>query len=123
MVRAGCVKPLCDLLSLKDVKLIGVVLEALENILYVGEKSVKDQKITENPYTQVIEEAEGLDKLEDLQNIENEDIYNKVVKILETYFNAEETENENITPNISANQQTFTFGTSAVQIPQSGFAF
>jgi hypothetical protein len=33
LVEMGCVKPLVDLLAVSDAKIIGVALEALENIL------------------------------------------------------------------------------------------
>ena len=33
LVESGCVKPLVDLLAVSDAKIIGVALEALENIL------------------------------------------------------------------------------------------
>lgn len=32
----GCIKPLCDLLSTPDVRIVTVALEGLENILKVG---------------------------------------------------------------------------------------
>ena len=35
LVRAGCIKPLCDLLDCSDVRIITVALEGLENILKV----------------------------------------------------------------------------------------
>ena len=40
--------------------------------------------------TSVIEECGGLQKIEDLQNHENNAIYERSVKILETYFGAED---------------------------------
>lgn len=36
LVRAGCIKPLCDLLDCSDVRIITVALEGLENILKVS---------------------------------------------------------------------------------------
>ena len=38
----------------------------------------------------LVAELGGLQKLEELQNHKNEDIYNKVVKMIETYFGVEE---------------------------------
>ncbi len=69
----------------------------------------------------MIEEVEGIDRLEELQNHENEEIYKKAVKILESYFAAEE-EVENLAPNIAANQQSFSFAPS-IQAPSGGFVF
>ena len=40
LVRAGCIKPLCDLLDCSDVRIITVALEGLENILKV--RNLKD---------------------------------------------------------------------------------
>jgi len=38
-----------------------------------------------NPYAQLIEDAEGLDKIEQLQDHPNEDLYEKVGGLLEVY--------------------------------------
>jgi importin subunit alpha-1 len=35
--RQGCIKPLCDLLTCQDARIVTVALEGLENILRVGE--------------------------------------------------------------------------------------
>ena len=45
-----------------------------------------------NPYAAAIDEAEGLDKIDHLQNHVEEDIYEKAVSILETYFDVEDGE-------------------------------
>jgi len=108
---------------LKDTKLIGVVLEALENILIVGDTISKNHKSNTNPFIEMIEEVEGIDKLELLQNHENEDVYKKAVKILESYFAAEENDQiENMAPNINQNQNTFSF-TPNMNVPNGGFVF
>jgi len=45
-----------------------------------------------NQYAQFIDEADGLEKIENLQNHNNNDIYDKAMKILEEYFGLEEEE-------------------------------
>eukprot|EP01089_Gocevia_fonbrunei_P017599 TRINITY_DN5756_c0_g7_i1.p1 TRINITY_DN5756_c0_g7~~TRINITY_DN5756_c0_g7_i1.p1 ORF type:complete len:530 (-),score=151.92 TRINITY_DN5756_c0_g7_i1:122-1711(-) len=118
-VSQGCIRPLCDLLTASDARIITVALEGLENILKIGEHELK---ITgTNPYTDYIEEADGLDKIEQLQVHQNIDIYEKAVKILETYFAAQE-EDQNITPNVDPNANTFTFSApGGFTMPQGGF--
>jgi hypothetical protein len=119
LVSQGCIKPLCDLLACSDARIITVALEGLENILRVGEK---DAKATNgiNQYSEVIEEADGLEKIESLQTHQNNDIYEKSVKILESYFGAEEEDEASIAPGMDASQQTFQFN---AQMPQGGFKF
>ena len=36
IVQAGCLKPLCDLLVVKETKIVSVILEAITNILHVS---------------------------------------------------------------------------------------
>lgn len=97
LVSCGCIKPLCDLLSCSDARIIIVALEGLENILKVGEEE-KNTTNGINLYVHQIEDAGGLDKIEHLQVHQNEDIYNKSVTLLETYFELEDVEGENLVP-------------------------
>ena len=119
LVNQGCIKPLCDLLSCADGRIVTVALEGLENILKVGEKDAKGSGGI-NQYATYIEEAEGLDKIEQLQAHQNNDIYEKAVKILESYFAAEE-EDSAVAPAMDDSRQTYTFASGAV--PQGGFKF
>jgi importin subunit alpha-1 len=91
LVQQGCIRPLCDLLTVNDPKIVTIALEGLENILKVGEE---ESKVTngQNQMAIFISEAEGLNKIEDLQQHSNNDIYEKCIKILETYFGVEEEE-------------------------------
>ncbi|KAH9754229.1 Importin subunit alpha-2 [Citrus sinensis] len=86
--REGCIKPLCDLLLCPDPQIVTVCLKALENILKVGEAEKNtDTDIGDvNQYAQLVEEAKGLEKIENLQRHDNYEIHEKSAKILETYW-------------------------------------
>jgi len=73
-----------------------------------------------NPYASYIEAADGLDKLEALQNHQNNEIYEKAVKIIEDYFGGEEEEDQNIAPNMETSSNTFSFGSN---LQPSNFVF
>lgn len=57
-MELGCIKPLCDLLTLMDAKIVQVALNGLENILRLGELEAK-RGAGINPYCALIEEAYG----------------------------------------------------------------
>ncbi|OWZ20327.1 Importin alpha-2 subunit [Phytophthora megakarya] len=112
LVSLGCIKPLCDLLEVKDAKVVIVALEGLENILRTGDvKKTSDI----NDVATMIDEADGVNKIQALQYHANEDIYMKSMKIVETYFNGEEDAEDSLAPDTDANAQQFQFGTSSDQ--------
>lgn len=61
LVNLGCIKPLCDLLTVMDSKIVQVALNGLENILRLGEQEAKQENngTGVNPYCSLIEEAYG----------------------------------------------------------------
>eukprot|EP00899_Mesostigma_viride_P007416 jgi/Mesvir1/16676/Mv15078-RA.1 len=128
LVSQGCVKPLCDLLTGSDARIVTVALEGLENILKVGEAD-KEMGLTGgvNQYSVYIDEAEGLEKIENLQNHANHDIYDKAVKMLETYFGLEDEEGEGegfLAPTMDEGAQQYNFGTQEqAMVPPGGFSF
>jgi importin subunit alpha-1 len=99
-----------------------VCLEGLENILKVGEA---DKEMGMHVYAQLIDEGDGLDKIENLQSHDNNEIYEKAVKILERYWAEEEEEEQNPQENGNGNgnQQGFSFGTNQPNLPPGGFKF
>jgi len=117
LVEIGCIKPLVDLLSISDVKIISVALEALDNILSCGKKGQMEAGLAENPVVNLMELADGLSKIEALQEDPNEEIYAKAMKILEQYFPLEEGGD-----NMGEAAPAFNFG-AAAEIPQGGFNF
>jgi len=116
LVECGCIKPLVDLLRVSDAKIIGVALEALDNILKTGKQQQTQQGLAENPCASLVESADGLQAIEALQEDPNEEVYQKAMKMLETYFplddDAEIAED--------AGQTQFQFG---AEVPTGGFNF
>ncbi|MCI32234.1 importin subunit alpha-1-like, partial [Trifolium medium] len=115
LVGQGCIKPLCDLLVCPDPRIITVCLESLENILNVGEaeKSLGNSGDS-NLYAEMIEDSEGLEKIENLQNHDNTGIYEMAVKLLETFWLEED---EMILPS-GDDQSGF-----MASVPSGGFNF
>ncbi|KAI8012084.1 Importin subunit alpha-1b [Camellia lanceoleosa] len=121
LVDQGCIKPFCDLLVCPGPRIITVCLEGLENILKVGEvEKTLGNTGDVNYYAQLIEEAEGLEKIENLQSHDNNEIYEKAVKILETYWLEDEDET---LPSGDGPQRGFNFGGNDIQLPSGGFNF
>ncbi|KAK0279980.1 Importin subunit alpha-1 [Friedmanniomyces endolithicus] len=106
LVQEGAIRPLCDLLTCPDNKIIQVALDGLENILKVGdidkEAAEGNGEPPVNRYALFIEECSGMEKIHDCQNNSNEEIYMKAYTIIEKYFSDDEGDAE---ANDSAPQQ------------------
>lgn len=90
LVNQGSIKPLCDLLAIADTKIIEVTLDALENILKMGEIDKEARGLSVNENALYIEEAGGMEKIFECQANENEKIYEKAYSIIERYFSEED---------------------------------
>ena len=125
LVQHGCIKPMCDLLACADARIVTVALEGLENILKVGQCDMQEAGgAAVNVYAQYVDEAEGLEKIEALQHHQNNDIYDKAVKMMESYFGLEEEEDQNLAPEHDSTGTAYSFGgTAAPATPQGGFSF
>ncbi|CAL9242812.1 unnamed protein product [Arabidopsis halleri] len=88
LVKQGCIKPLCDLLVCSDLRIISVCLDGLENILKAGEAEKNTGDV--NYYRQLIDAAEGAEKIKNLQKHKSNEIYDKALNIRETYWDLEE---------------------------------
>ena len=87
LVSQGCIKPLCDLLTMMDNKIIQVALDGLDNILKIGEmdKQAAGPGAT-NQYALYVEEAMGMVTIHNLQQHDNLEIYKKAFNIMDKYF-------------------------------------
>ncbi|EDQ92555.1 uncharacterized protein MONBRDRAFT_30932 [Monosiga brevicollis MX1] len=115
IVGQGCIKPLVDLLDRDDSKIILVCMDAIGRILEAGK-----QPDGSNPVCEWLEEAGGVSLIEQLQDHENEEIYNKALEILETHF-AEEDEEDTGMLVPDASGTSFNFATPV--LAQGGFDF
>ena len=100
-MQHGSLKHICDLLEVGEVRILLVAMEALEAILKHSSSGTD--------YITLVDEYEGIDKLESLQDHENNEVYGKAVKILETFFGGTEEESENLTPSVNTGN-VFSFG-------------
>ncbi|CCC71063.1 hypothetical protein NCAS_0G01760 [Naumovozyma castellii] len=114
LANEGCIKPLCDLLEIADTRILEVALEALEHILKVGEIDKESQGLSMNIYVDAIEKVGGMEKIFNCQQSENDKIYEKAYKIIETYFGEDdEAIDESLAPQAANN--TFGFGSNVNQ--------
>jgi len=121
VVSQATIPAMCGILKCSDAKMIMVVLDALENILKVGLADANEGN-GENAYADIVEECGGLDTLEELQRHENEEVYEKSVKLLQDYFESEEDDGMGMAPEVDASTNQFSFGQTSTQ-PATQFAF
>ena len=93
------------------------MLDAMTNMMAAGKELGASKGV--NVFAVAMDEAEGIDALEKLQEHENEEVYSKAVHLLETYFGAEEEEDENLAPN--ATSSGFAFGLAAPPAVNAAF--
>lgn len=94
-VQSGIIQGLCHLFDENDVKIVSVALEGLNRILKCGKEHFMGAgDISE--FANVVEECNGLGKLEKLQQHLNTQIYEKSRQMIENYFQVEADENESL---------------------------
>jgi len=109
LVSQGVIQPLCELFACDDPKIIMVAMEGIENILRIGKQEAAERGV-DNKYAEWVEECGGLEHLDQLQRHENEEIYEKAVKILTTHFGGEEDEDSTLVPEVLPGKAQFSFG-------------
>eukprot|EP00756_Hemistasia_phaeocysticola_P029514 Hpha_TRINITY_DN16237_c1_g12::TRINITY_DN16237_c1_g12_i1::g.16607::m.16607 len=90
LVGQNLIEPMCELLSIPDAKIIMLALEALENILRVGDAERDEHHLPENPWVGMVQECGGADRLESLQVHPNQEIYELSLSIMEGFFETDD---------------------------------
>ena len=107
--------PLVELLTIGDAKILQLALDSLQYILRVGaEMSRSNQNI--NPYAVFIEEAEGVEKIESLQNHENAEVYRLAFFLIDRYFCEDDKMLVESVP-------SFSMSNAPMIVPDGGFQF
>ena len=83
-MEKGILTALCSVLTIKEPRILAVALEGIENVLKAGNEHFKQNG--DNKFALKLEAEGGCDKLEPLQMHPNHTIYERALKILETYF-------------------------------------
>ena len=120
LVQEGCIKPLCDILSSLDNKIMLIALDGLDNILKVGEMERLNTMDGLNPYALLIEECGGVEYIHALQQHENVEIYKKSYQLIDKYFSEEDEENDTEMQPTTNHQGQFMFHNDT---PQGDFNF
>ncbi|XP_017290635.1 importin subunit alpha-1 isoform X2 [Kryptolebias marmoratus] len=113
LVHCNVLEPLLNLLTVKDSKMILVILDAVYNILQMSQSTGEAEKLC-----LMIEELGGLDKIEALQTHENEAVYKSSHNIIDRFFSEKSEDGEFGLPEAGADSYAF-------QLPedQSTFQF
>lgn len=103
LVSNKAIQALCSVVDMHDTKISLIVLDAIETILKVAEKLGLMIE-----YQRYLDEAGGIEKLEECQSHASEEVYEKSLQIIDTFFGEEELEHENLAPGTEGNR--FVFG-------------
>ena len=106
LVENGVIQALSVLLQHKEAKVVSVALEGLNRLLKTGQEVFAEGE--QNPFALLVEQCGGLNHLEALQVHPNTYIYNKARGVIETYFEVERDDNQDLLDTISQ-YTTFSF--------------
>ncbi|CAL0309266.1 unnamed protein product [Lupinus luteus] len=134
VIEAGVCSRLVELLMhpthtvvLPALRTVGNIVTGDDMQTQVGESEKKSLGNAEgmNLYALMVEDAGGLEKFENLQSHDNNDIYEMVVEILATYWLEDEDEDEDETMPPADNNAPggSNFGSNEPSVPSGGFNF
>jgi len=93
---------LTTVLAQPDAKTLIVALEGIENFLKVGKMHFLDEN-GDNRFAIMLELCGGLDRIEQLQTHKNHEVYERALRLLETYFTVDNGDQDAFMNNIGFN--------------------
>ncbi|EKF37915.1 importin alpha, putative [Trypanosoma cruzi marinkellei] len=90
LLECNVIPALCDALSLHETKILTIALEALTGFLQLGDDDVRAGISEENMVAQAMIACGGVNAIERIQTLTDNNLYSMALSILETYFNVEE---------------------------------
>ncbi|XP_028256875.1 importin subunit alpha-8 [Parambassis ranga] len=106
LVQCGALEAIINLLQVKDPKVILVILDAINNMFMAADKLGETEKLS-----LLVEELGGVDRIEMLQNHDNEMVYQAAHNLIEKYFSDGEIEGIKV----DTTEDAFVFQSSDVQ--------
>uniref|UniRef100_A0A7S2NH91 Importin subunit alpha n=1 Tax=Haptolina brevifila TaxID=156173 RepID=A0A7S2NH91_9EUKA len=104
LVSAGILPSLCSLLDLADTELILAVCAALAAALAAGEASAPGQP---NPCVPLVDQAGGVEKVEELQHHPSPAVYERAVHLIDTYFSEPAADDPTLAPTTTSDGYVF----------------
>jgi importin subunit alpha-1 len=95
MAERQALTALTAVLANPDSKTLIVALEGIENFLKVGKLHFPDEK-GENQFAIMLEYCGGVDRIEALQTHKNHEVYERALRLLETYFSLDSGDADNL---------------------------
>jgi hypothetical protein len=117
LVRCGSIPAFCKYLELPyDNNIVMIILEAIEKLLTYNQEA-------DMGYIKYFELCNGIKVIEDLQDSQNDTIYETVYRIIVNFFNGREEDendenNQNIAPAVAEGDASFLFGTDSLPAKQ-----
>lgn len=111
LIDQQAIPAICALLGVRDTQIVQVLLDGLNNMLETSKDNVED-------ICKVIEDCSGLDKIEELQQHQNKQIYKLAFDIIDKHFSSDdclENDEDNFNFQITGAEQQLS--------PEGGFNF
>ncbi|XP_035279511.1 importin subunit alpha-3-like isoform X1 [Anguilla anguilla] len=115
LVQQQVIPPFCNLLTVRDSQVVQVVLDGLRSMLKMADQEA-------DTVAGIIEECGGLEKIEQLQNHENEEIYKLSYEIIDQFFSTDDIDEDSSLAPETVPEGMYGFDSSA-NLPTEGFRF